>query len=736
MSNIDLDHVILHYLRAKGHTETAASFLKQVPGLESDMALVHRLNVNKGVVEHLVTHFANDNDPKTYVDAYDGLTTWVDNSLDMFRSELTRVLYPVFIHVYLHLVFCDAYSLAAGLLTRYKRRLTDAAGRLSRTRASELNDLGAIAAKQHLETHRFATQARKSRTTIRLSPYSHELLMHHLRAKSRLLPIVNEHVAFELQDGLFKSTVEDDQGLDSSGMLDVQDGESEATNHQKINLGLLKGNLEDVYMEQLEEKRASASAAAAGLGSSAPSAMDLDHEDGPSQQAAAPGVEATPPVKKSKKAEERERAARNRELKEAGVAAKAKKKERADEGGRVEPQPWVPPLSEDTRKAWLSDIAARDPVGPGRLPSCCFFTFVNTKGSLNAVSFAKDSSRVLAGFSDSSSHETHTRPHATTGGAPMEVEEFDSDDDDSDDESSPGATAIGPCVSVLRGHTAPVHAVDFTHDQRMALSASADGTVRLWSAGALQGPLVAYKGHVVPVWDVAAAPQGYYFASASHDKTARIWCTERPNAIRILAGHQADVDVVRWHPNCHYVATASSDRTVRLWDVASGTCVRHLAGVIASPTSLAFSPDGQSIACGADDGSIAVWNLDSGRRLLSRQAHTGPVWSLCYSRGGGGALLASGGADEVVRLWSKELVSQGKSVKFAAADGAAAPTPATAATATPAGSAAPTPGRLYQSLNTYRTKSTSVQEVCFSNCNLLLAAGPFALRTPLGLRPV
>lgn len=82
---------------------------------------------------------------------------------------------------------------------RYKRRLIDAAGRLSRPRASELNDLGAIAAKQHLETHRFATQARKSRTTIRLSPYSHELLMHFLRAKSRLLPIVNEHVSFEVR---------------------------------------------------------------------------------------------------------------------------------------------------------------------------------------------------------------------------------------------------------------------------------------------------------------------------------------------------------------------------------------------------------------------------------------------------------------------------------------------------------------------------------------------------------
>lgn len=44
----------------------------------------------------------------------------------------------------------------------------------------------------------------------------------------------------QLQEGLSKTTVEDDQGLDSGGMLDVQDGESEATNHQKINLGLLK----------------------------------------------------------------------------------------------------------------------------------------------------------------------------------------------------------------------------------------------------------------------------------------------------------------------------------------------------------------------------------------------------------------------------------------------------------------------------------------------------------------
>jgi WD40 repeat protein len=44
------------------------------------------------------------------------------------------------------------------------------------------------------------------------------------------------------------------------------------------------------------------------------------------------------------------------------------------------------------------------------------------------------------------------------------------------------------------------------------------------------------------------------------------------------AGHNSDVDVVRWHPNAHYVATGSTDRTVRLWDVRDGATQRVLLG--------------------------------------------------------------------------------------------------------------------------------------------------------------
>lgn len=36
-------------------------------------------------------------------------------------------------------------------------------------------------------------------------------------------------------------------------------------------------------------------------------------------------------------------------------------------------------------------------------------------------------------------------------------------------------------VTYLHGHSGPVYAVDASHDMRVALSGSGDGTVRLWS---------------------------------------------------------------------------------------------------------------------------------------------------------------------------------------------------------------------------------------------------------------
>eukprot|EP00197_Chlamydomonas_leiostraca_P005250 CAMPEP_0202881366 /NCGR_PEP_ID=MMETSP1391-20130828/36419_1 /ASSEMBLY_ACC=CAM_ASM_000867 /TAXON_ID=1034604 /ORGANISM="Chlamydomonas leiostraca, Strain SAG 11-49" /LENGTH=424 /DNA_ID=CAMNT_0049564039 /DNA_START=6 /DNA_END=1280 /DNA_ORIENTATION=- len=405
--------------------------------------------------------------------------------------------------------------------------------------------------------------------------------------------------------------------------------------------------------------------------------------------------------------------------------AAVKKQEREE---RLEHQPWTPQVAESVVQSWVADVEQRAGVGVAAPPSCCFFTFANSRHMMNCAAFTRDVTYMAAGFADSSvrvynvAQLSQPAPASTSGGkgagtskqgaaggskgaSAMEVDGRGGDPFEEDQQ---------PGVSYLHGHTAPVHAVDFSHDARLLLSGAADGTVRLWSPE-LQAGLAAFRGHLLPVWDVASGPLGYHFATASADRTARLWSTDKMQTIRIFAGHQADVDVVRWHPNTHYIATASSDRTVRLWDVCTGACVRFLVGLQAAPTSMSVSPDGRQVAVGGEDGAILIWDLGTARRLATLTGHVGPVWSLAHSWGDG-ACLASGGADETVRLWSLEQIAASQKAAGAAAGGGGDD------------GAKPAKPLSLQPMSVYRTKSTPVSHVQFSFRNLLLGAGCFSLR--------
>ena len=62
--------------------------------------------------------------------------------------------------------------------------------------------------------------------------------------------------------------------------------------------------------------------------------------------------------------------------------------------GRIESKVPLPPLSDRQAAAMLADMGARAAVGPAALPSCAFFTFVNTHQALNCAAFSPDASAV------------------------------------------------------------------------------------------------------------------------------------------------------------------------------------------------------------------------------------------------------------------------------------------------------------------------------------------------------
>merc|ERR1711915_357487 len=56
-------------------------------------------------VGNVLAAYKSDDDPTSYEAAYSDLEVFVENSLDMYRHELALILYPVFVHMYLELVY-------------------------------------------------------------------------------------------------------------------------------------------------------------------------------------------------------------------------------------------------------------------------------------------------------------------------------------------------------------------------------------------------------------------------------------------------------------------------------------------------------------------------------------------------------------------------------------------------------------------------------------------------------
>lgn len=72
-----------------------------------------------------------------------------------------------------------------------------------------------------------------------------------------------------------------------------------------------------------------------------------------------------------------------------------------------------------------------------------------------------------------------------------------------------------------------------------------------------------------------------------------------------------------------------------------------------SATAIAFSPDDSWLGVGRDtNGEVILWEVASGRCTRMKQSPSAPVRSLAFRPDG--RLLATGHADEIVRLWDVE----------------------------------------------------------------------------------
>ena len=719
-----LDTVVLKYLQKRGFKNAERALVvdaKLSKDATSSMSLV-ALGADAALSDLLVLHSLEDVeddgkfDADSVLDGYARIREWIFGALDLYKSELMRVLFPMFVHSFLTLVKKNKVEESRDFFERLHEDHV-------RAHCDDIRGLSGIALPEHVDTDPYAVKFIKHKFSIEMCFQSFDLLVRFLRASdgngAKCLAILNENVGVKITQKDSPSMFveeEEEKNMDEifSGVVTGETTASIAAyNSGPGRFGLLEQSLEIKAERAFRE-------------------IEAKHEDAVKREDAR--VAAYKPKKVYKKRKKKDSDSENDddEEEEDKEGEKISGEETIEVDGYkvlkrreidvpnvpqtisrlrnprlVDSEIPIPEYDYDDGLRVLEDFSNRVKVTSENLPSCCFFTFTHAEGKLICASMSPNVEKVAGGFSDSV-----VRTWDLTSG---EKDEDDEEKEEGGKEKDGGGTTatengdkektkkvykrgdkVGKSMKVKEfiGHCAPVHDVQYSPDGIYLLSVSRDCTARMWSCE-LEIPLCAYKGHQTPIWCAKWASCGHYFATGSHDRTCRIWTTELSSPIRAFCGHIGDVDCVAWHPNSNYVATGSSDRTVRLWDVSTGRCTRLFAGHTSGVTALAFSPDGQSISTADDSGVIHSWDLDSSRCFKTMLGHDNAVYALDYS-GGGGEILASAGADDTVRIWDHkdglESVVTGIVPKIA-----------------------PT--------KTFRTKNCPVVNVEFTRRNLLLAYG-------------
>ncbi|KAI1099810.1 WD40 repeat-like protein [Jackrogersella minutella] len=697
------DDVVTDYLLKKGYRRTEEIFRQEVKDVDENGKPKENGEAS-GSSKYLPAG--------NYLKAFKHFELWVDRGIDVYKFELSKFLWPLFIYSYLRLVSQGSYAHAQELMEQLRNRF-------EKSHPDEIKTLATVTLSQHVREDTVAKAYLNNQYLIPISKSLTGTLFHFLerdleQGGAVVLDILQQHCVIDAVDrgpiepfsfeAIFRRAQQKE--LDE---VDIQEGIPGISSRS----GLANRNL-------------------------------LDHEAalklGPLQM--------DPDLRNDVVTELGEEDARNppgegfQTLVDEFNAMNPIKREVGDSPQRTD-IPYPPSRARDVVMEMQKVRENRDRfriegrtggVGPG--VSVCMWTVHNHLGTVSCMDFSKDQQYVAVGTT-----ESYIRVWSADGNALKS--------------RLPGETEVKNNKKLI-GHSAPVYTVAFSdsissashnvHEgdakpdtsSNLLLSCSADGQIRLWSLE-VWSCLCIYKGHDGPISSLAWSPQGHYFATGGWDKTVRVWSQDHASAHRLCIGHDTAISTLVWHPNGAYVFSASDevDKSIRMWSVVSGECVRIFNGHAEYISSLECAPNGKILASADIAGNIFLWDIEKGTRIKRCRGHgRGGIWSLSFSVES--SVLVSGGQDNTVRVWDVEMPAEGSRVASQQdGDGTVIATGGQTdgkqhgqATQSAAGTASGTGKKKGKEvmitpdqISAFPTKKTPVLKVQFTRMNLVVAGG-------------
>lgn len=125
-----------------------------------------------------------------------------------------------------------------------------------------------------------------------------------------------------------------------------------------------------------------------------------------------------------------------------------------------------------------------------------------------------------------------------------------------------------------------------------------------------------FEGHMDVVASLTQSKDGKKLLSASWDGSIRLWDVATGLAEKKFTAHQGAVHVALFNNTETEIYSGGADRTIRQSDIQTGKVLRTFEGHVAEVTSLILTPDEKMLISHSLDGVTKFWDLTTGKEFF------------------------------------------------------------------------------------------------------------------------
>ena len=199
------------------------------------------------------------------------------------------------------------------------------------------------------------------------------------------------------------------------------------------------------------------------------------------------------------------------------------------------------------------------------------------------------------------------------------------------------------------------------------MSASADGTIKIWEGPSSLPRHLHLEGHKASITCAVWTRQGLASAAEDHSLLlwphilshyAYLWNKTRGSAkvsvypLISLKGHISYISALSFSSDGLKMASASRDQTVIIWDLLSKREERTMRDCHKDwITACAFSDaSSDTLITASNDFNLKLWNLKTGTERITFRGHTSAINSVSFSKG----CVVSCAYDGSVKVWTQK----------------------------------------------------------------------------------